>query len=267
MTASATTIPIASHSAYPDSPDAPYPAAVDAGDFFDTLLDIVNPLQHIPIVSNLYREVTGDTISSMARMVGGAVFGGPVGFASATANVLLEQASGGDVMDHAVALVTGDTPGPSLHAAARTAGPPLQSAENALPEADFGEIAWSGPRVLPSLARRENTTPLQMVNKSLPAGNTTTTSADTAPTAEPVDGDATSTVQLAATGPDTAKPDWMADALLAAKQAQAARSKGNEPELPAQPWATNAMMQALEKYEALSRPRNAGDAAGKDERS
>lgn len=80
-------------------------------------------------------------------------------------------------------------------------------------------------------------------------------------------GDAPSTVLLASTGQDAPKPDWMADALLAAKQAQAARNKGDEPELPAQPWATNAMTQALEKYEALTRSRNAADAVGKDEHS
>lgn len=43
------------------------------------VIDIVNPLQHIPIVSNLYQSATGDTISSVAQIVGGGLFGGPVG--------------------------------------------------------------------------------------------------------------------------------------------------------------------------------------------
>ena len=93
------------HHFYPDSAiNTPYEGTADAGEFFSTLLDIINPLQHIPLVSTLYRELTGDDINPAARMVGGAVFGGPIGFASASANVLLEQASGTDVMGHAIAL-------------------------------------------------------------------------------------------------------------------------------------------------------------------
>jgi len=44
--------------------------------FFSTLLDVINPLQHIPLVSTLYREITGDEISPSARILGGGLFGG-----------------------------------------------------------------------------------------------------------------------------------------------------------------------------------------------
>ena len=57
--------------------------------FFD-VLDVVNPLQHIPIVSDIYRAVTGDTMGSVANVVGSTVFGGPVGGAIALANELAE---------------------------------------------------------------------------------------------------------------------------------------------------------------------------------
>lgn len=43
------------------------------------IIDIVNPLQHIPVVSNLYQSATGDTIGAVAQIVGGAIFGGPIG--------------------------------------------------------------------------------------------------------------------------------------------------------------------------------------------
>ena len=43
------------------------------------IIDIVNPLQHIPIVSNLYQSATHDTMGSIAKIVGGGLFGGPVG--------------------------------------------------------------------------------------------------------------------------------------------------------------------------------------------
>ena len=46
---------------------------------FSDIVDIVNPLQHIPVVSNLYQSATGDTIGAIAQIVGGAVFGGPLG--------------------------------------------------------------------------------------------------------------------------------------------------------------------------------------------
>jgi len=49
---------------------------------FNDLLDLVNPLQHIPIVSNLYRSATGDQIGAVARIFGGAVLGGPIGAVS-----------------------------------------------------------------------------------------------------------------------------------------------------------------------------------------
>lgn len=95
---------------YPDSEStAPYAGTADAADFFSTLLDIINPLQHIPLDSSLYRELTGDEIKPAARLAGGAVFGGPIGFASATANVLIEQASGDDVLGHAMALFSDDS--------------------------------------------------------------------------------------------------------------------------------------------------------------
>ena len=46
---------------------------------FGDIVDIVNPLQHIPMVSNLYQSATGDTMGSIAQIVGGGIFGGPVG--------------------------------------------------------------------------------------------------------------------------------------------------------------------------------------------
>ena len=59
------------------------------GSFAD-ILDVINPLQHIPVVSTIYRELTGDTLSQGARMAGGAIFGGPIGlFASIIDNIVI----------------------------------------------------------------------------------------------------------------------------------------------------------------------------------
>lgn len=75
-------------------------------DFFD-FLDIINPFQHIPIFSGLYRKITGDEISPGARLIGGSLFGGPIGFAAALANVVVEDASGTDIGGHIFAMANG----------------------------------------------------------------------------------------------------------------------------------------------------------------
>jgi len=46
---------------------------------FNDIIDIINPLQHIPVVSSLYQSLTGDTIGAVAQIIGGAAFGGPIG--------------------------------------------------------------------------------------------------------------------------------------------------------------------------------------------
>lgn len=42
-------------------------------------LDTINPLQQLPVVGEIYRGVTGDTISGVARVAGGFLFGGIAG--------------------------------------------------------------------------------------------------------------------------------------------------------------------------------------------
>lgn len=78
----------------------------DGFDFWD-LLDVINPLQHIPFVNTLYREMTGDEIGAAPRLAGGFLFGGPIGLAISGANVAVEAMSGQDIGEHAVALWKG----------------------------------------------------------------------------------------------------------------------------------------------------------------
>ncbi len=75
---------------------------------FGDVLDIVNPLQHIPIVATVYRALTGDEIAPGPRMAGGALFGGPIGAALATANAVLEESTGKDAGEHVLALFEED---------------------------------------------------------------------------------------------------------------------------------------------------------------
>ncbi|MDE1901847.1 MAG: hypothetical protein KGI37_09420 [Alphaproteobacteria bacterium] len=50
---------------------------------FGDFLDMINPLQHIPVISSIYRAVTGDTINPVPRIAGDALYGGAMGVVSA----------------------------------------------------------------------------------------------------------------------------------------------------------------------------------------
>lgn len=86
---------------------------VDTGQFWSTeegptfaeFLDIINPLQHIPIVSSIYRAITGDDIGTGPRFIGGVLFGGPIGALAAGVSSLFEEASGDSIGDHVASLV------------------------------------------------------------------------------------------------------------------------------------------------------------------
>lgn len=80
----------------------------DDGASFLDFVDMVNPLQHIPLVSTAYRAITGDEIDPAARLVGGTIFGGPIGLAASAFNVILEHNTGMDTGEHVLALFEGD---------------------------------------------------------------------------------------------------------------------------------------------------------------
>lgn len=95
----------------------------DSPSFWD-VLDIINPLQHIPIVSDIYQELTGDKIGVAARVAGGTLFGGPVGLIASLVDCSIEQSTGKDAGGHVLALfkddestVPGEAPATMLAAA------------------------------------------------------------------------------------------------------------------------------------------------------
>jgi hypothetical protein len=71
---------------------------------FHDLLQTLNPLQHIPGVSWIYRELTGDEISPQARIAGDGLFGGVLGLVSGMVNAMLEKGTGKDVGAHIMAM-------------------------------------------------------------------------------------------------------------------------------------------------------------------
>ena len=73
---------------------------------FGDLVDIVNPLQHIPVLSTLYRNVTGDEIRDSGRVLGGAIFGGPLGAGGSLVNMVVKDHTGKDLSDMAFSSFT-----------------------------------------------------------------------------------------------------------------------------------------------------------------
>jgi len=68
---------------------------------FGDILDMINPLHHIPLVGTVYREITGDQIKPIGKIIGGGVFGGPIGAASGIVNVIAEEETGNDLAGNA----------------------------------------------------------------------------------------------------------------------------------------------------------------------
>lgn len=72
---------------------------------FGDFLDVINPLQHIPIVSTIYRAVTGDTIKPGSRIAGDTLFGGPIGLAAGVIDAMVQESTGKDIGEQAMAAV------------------------------------------------------------------------------------------------------------------------------------------------------------------
>ncbi len=76
---------------------------------FKDLLAIINPLQHIPVVGTIYRAITGDQIAAMPSIIGGTIFGGPVGLVLSLADNALKGETGKNVGETVVASLFGSS--------------------------------------------------------------------------------------------------------------------------------------------------------------
>lgn len=98
-------------------PSAPTPTAEPAKSFslwqnasfeFGDFIDIVNPLQHIPIVATIYRNLTDDRIGMAPRVIGGALWGRLSGLVTGVINSLVEWFTGKDIGDRIYAKIWGE---------------------------------------------------------------------------------------------------------------------------------------------------------------
>ncbi|HEY7978680.1 MAG TPA: hypothetical protein VID67_10825 [Rhizomicrobium sp.] len=82
------------------------PAKPDSGkSFFDDVLDVVNPLQHLPVVGAVYRAITGDKIGDVEKVAGDTLYGGPIGLVSSLADLAFEKITGKDFGDTVMSFV------------------------------------------------------------------------------------------------------------------------------------------------------------------
>jgi len=112
----------------------------DSGGFFHHLLDVINPLQHLPIIGTLYRAITGEHIGPVEKVMGDTLYGGLWGAASSVADLAFEGVTGKSLEDTVLGWFSHDS-SPRLASVKVTA--PNISAATSLPSADFP--------VLPSL--------------------------------------------------------------------------------------------------------------------
>lgn len=85
------------------------PKTAESDYSFWDFLDLINPLQHIPVVNTIYREITGDTIKPEMKLAGGAALGGVFGLVTSLADVIFEQETGKDISSTMVASIFGDS--------------------------------------------------------------------------------------------------------------------------------------------------------------
>lgn len=74
-----TTAPKIARSWDMESADRTTHVSEDADISWDDFIDFINPLQHIPVIGTIYREVTGDTIKPSVKIAGDIAFGAATG--------------------------------------------------------------------------------------------------------------------------------------------------------------------------------------------
>lgn len=101
------------------TPLVPTPSSSASSGFsFKDVLDTINPLQHIPLVSGMYRAATGQSISTTAKLAGDTIYGlalggGVLGMATAlgssVADTAVQEVSGSGIGGHILSMASSVT--------------------------------------------------------------------------------------------------------------------------------------------------------------
>ena len=243
---------------------------------FGDLLDVINPLQHIPIISNLYRSITGDDIGQLPKVIGGALFGGAIGLVASLFNAIIEEETGKDVGEHAIAVLfgddeadspPGDTPNNVIVAAASAFSP----ANDAI---FYDEAAPARPvRDMPPIMLAAAVTPTNdsefagaVVPAALPPAPRPALPAKVAraavperPAAKPVPPRPATAPAIPAATPANGEAGDEPAEIDAEQHARAALLShfggGIEAATRPGPWISQAMMYGLDRYQAMARER------------
>ena len=95
----------------PAATDSKADSGSDSSFGFGDLLDIVNPLQHIPVISTLYQHLTGDKIGVGEKIAGDTLYGGLLGFLGSIGDAIFTEVTGKSVGDTVYAALIGDDAG------------------------------------------------------------------------------------------------------------------------------------------------------------
>ena len=126
--------------------------APEEEDFFDHLWDVVNPLQHQPVIGTIYRAATGDRLDPVEKIAGGTLYGGLWGAVSAVAGLAFESLTGKSVEDTVMAWLDGDDEVAPTRIAAANITPQLSLPSGELANPANVDMASAAPDTLELLA-------------------------------------------------------------------------------------------------------------------
>lgn len=118
---------------------------------FSDFVAILNPLQNLPVVGTVYRKLTGDEPHPAARVLGGLLWGGPIGLLGAALTYVAEQVSGKSATELVTSIFDGSdkTAAAVADGASPAAGEPAPQAEAtpaAIPAAAAAATGTPAPR-------------------------------------------------------------------------------------------------------------------------
>ena len=111
--------------------------------FFHHLLDVVNPLQHLPVIGTIYRAITGEHIGAVEKIAGDTLYGGLWGAVSSVADVAFEGITGKSAEDTVLSWFKSDS---NTQVAKQVTAPNIQMAQS-LPSANLPDLPSSTPSV------------------------------------------------------------------------------------------------------------------------
>lgn len=130
--------PSGPHNAAAATTSASAPPSGDGESFFHHILDVINPLQHLPVVGTIYRAITGEHIGPIEKIAGDGLYGGVWGAVTAAADVAFESVTGKSVEDTVLAWVRGDSN--TAVANAKVVAPKIAFNAPALPSNDMPSL-------------------------------------------------------------------------------------------------------------------------------